>query len=153
MYRDFETRHRQALWKVINALYILSEQRDRDLELAQLYKQLKQRRSRSRTLWKKVLRFILQGRTDGYCDLDLFLVPFFMPSPSPVDMRPWYPGSGDPQKNIPNLISALTSLDSSEPWRNQFRSRVENHPGSSIARLSGKFFSEVVHSDPDSSFS
>ena len=61
MYRDVETRHRQALWEVIHALYLLIEQRDRDLELAQLYKQLKQRRSRFRTLWKKVLRFILQG--------------------------------------------------------------------------------------------
>ena len=86
-----------------------------------------------------MLRFILQGMIDGNCDLDLFLDPFFMHFPSPVEMRPWYPGSGDPQKNILNLISVLTRLDSSEPCRDQFRSRIEDHPGSSIARLSNLF--------------
>ena len=91
---------------------------------------------------KTVLSFILQGIIEGHCDLDLFLDRFFMHLPSPIEMRPWYPGLRDPQKNIPNLISALTRLDSSEPWRIQFRSRIEDHPRSSIARLSGKSFSK-----------
>ena len=87
-----------------------------------------------------MLRFILQGMIDGKCDLDLFPDTFFMHLPSPVEMRPWYPGLGEYQKNIPNLISALKRMDSAEPWRNQFRSRIEDLPGSSIARLFGKFF-------------
>ena len=37
MYRDFETRHRQALWEATHALYLPIEQCDRDLELVQLY--------------------------------------------------------------------------------------------------------------------
>ena len=86
---------------------------------------------------KKLLRFILQGMIDVHCDLELLLDPFFMHLPSPVETRPWYQGLGDTQKNVINLISALARLDSAEPWRNQFRSRIENHPGSSIARLSG----------------
>ena len=104
MYRDFETRHRQALWEATHALYLPIEQRDRDPELAQLYKQRKQRRSRYKPRCKKVLSFILQGMIDGHCDLELFLDRFFMHFPSPVEMSPWYLGLGDPQKNIPNLI-------------------------------------------------
>ena len=77
---------------------------------------------------------------DGHCDLDLLLNPFFMPLPSPVEMRPCYPGLVDSQKNVFNLISALARLDTAESWRNQFRFRKEDHPGSSIARLSGKHF-------------
>ena len=87
-----------------------------------------------------VLSFINQVMSEGQCDMDLFLDLFFMHFPSPVEMRPWYPGLCDPQKNIPNLISALTRLNSSESCRNQFRPRIEDHPWSSIARLSGKFF-------------
>ena len=64
-----------------------------------------------------MLRFILQGMIDGHCDLDLLLDPFFMHLPSSVKMRPWYPGLGDPQKNTPNLISALARLDPAEPLR------------------------------------
>ena len=87
-----------------------------------------------------MLRFILQGMIDGHCDLDLLLDPFFMHFPSLTEMRPWFPGYGDPQKNIPNLVTALARLDKAEPWRNQFRSRIADHPGSSIARISGKYF-------------
>ena len=51
---------------------------------------------------------------------------------------------GDSQKNIPSLIPTLKRLDSTEPWRNQFRFRFEDYPRSSIARLASKFF----HSSP-----
>ena len=71
-------------------------------------------RTRSGPRWKTALRFILQGMIDGHCDLDLFLYPFFMHLPSLVEMCPWYPGLGDSQKNIANLISALTRLDPAE---------------------------------------
>ena len=46
-YRDFETRHRQALWEATHTIYFPDEQRDRDPELAQIYQQRKQRRSLS----------------------------------------------------------------------------------------------------------
>ena len=88
MYREFETRYRQALWEATHALYLPVEQRDRCPDLAQLYEQRKQRRSRSGPRWKKALRFILQEMIDGHCDMDLFLDPFFMQIPSPVEMRP-----------------------------------------------------------------
>lgn len=140
LYLVFEARHRQALWEASHALFLSLDQRERDPDLALLYIQRKQRRSRSGPRWKSVLRFILQGMIDGHCDLDLLLDPFFMHFPSLTEMRPWFPGYGDPQKNIPNLVTALARLDKAEPWRNQFRSRIADHPGSSIARISGKYF-------------
>ena len=97
-YRDFETRYRQALWEATHAIYLPAEQRDRDPKLARIYQQRKQRRSLSVPRWEIILRFILQGMIDGHFDLDLFLDPFFMHLPSPVEMRPWYPwypGLGD----------------------------------------------------------
>ena len=97
-YRDFETRHRQDLWEATHAIYLPAEQRDRDRKLAWIYQQCKQRRSRCRPRWKTVLRFILRGMIHGHCDLDLFLDSFFMHLPSPVEMRPWYPGLGDSPK-------------------------------------------------------
>ena len=140
VYSDFENRHRQALWEATHAIYLPVEQRERDPELVRIYQQRKQQRSRSGPRWKTVLQFILQGMINGYCDLDLFLDPFFMHFPSPVEMRRWYPGLGFSKKNIPNLILALTRLHSAEPWRNQFQSRIEDHPGSSIDCLSSKLF-------------
>ena len=62
--------------------------------------------------------------------------------PSPVATRPWYPGLGDLQNIIINLISALDRLNIAEPWPIHFRSRIEDYPGSSIDRLSGQFFSK-----------
>uniref|UniRef100_A0AAV1U8Q9 Uncharacterized protein n=1 Tax=Peronospora matthiolae TaxID=2874970 RepID=A0AAV1U8Q9_9STRA len=44
-YRDFKTRHLQALWEATHAIYLPAEQRDRDPELAQIYQQRQQRRS------------------------------------------------------------------------------------------------------------
>ena len=38
VYRDFETRHRQAMWEATYAIYLPVEQRDRDQELVQLYR-------------------------------------------------------------------------------------------------------------------
>ena len=84
-----------------HAIYLLVEQRNRDPKLARMYQQRKQRRSRSGSRWKTVLRFILQGMVDGHYDLDLFLDPIFMHLPSPVEMRPWYPGLDGSPKTFP----------------------------------------------------
>ena len=115
---DFKTRHRQALVEETNAIYLPVEQRDRDPKLARIYQQRKQRQSRSGPRWKTVLHFILQRMIDGHWDLDLCLDLFFMHLPSPAEMRPWYPGLVDSPKTIPNLVSALTRLETAEPWRN-----------------------------------
>ena len=85
-----------------------------------------------------ILRFILNGMIAGHCDLDILLDPFFLHFPSHMEVSPWYPGLRE--KSILNLISALPLLDAAEPWRTQYRSSIADHPGSSIARLQGKFF-------------
>ena len=87
-----------------------------------------------------VLCFVLQGVLHGHCDLDVLLHPFFMHLSSQVEIRPLYPGLGDPRKNIPNRILALARLDSAKRWRNQYQSRGEDCSGLSIARLSGTLF-------------
>ena len=92
MYRDFETRHRQALWNATHAIYLPVDKRDRDPELAHLRKQRKQRTLRSGPWWKKVFRYILQGMIGGDCNLNLFLDFIFMHLPSLAELRPYYPG-------------------------------------------------------------
>ena len=87
-----------------------------------------------------MLRYILQGMIHGHCDLDVLLDPFFMHLPSQLEIRPLYPGLGDPRKNIPSRIIALARLGSAKRWRNQFQSRIEDRSGSSIARLFAKLF-------------
>ena len=140
IYLEYEDRHRQALWEAIHFLYISRELRKEYPELAQFCQQRKQRRSRSGPRWKTILRVILQGMIEGHCDLDILLDPYFLHFPVYAEVRPWYPGLDCKQKNIPNLITALSLLDSAEPWRNQYRSSIADHPGSSLARLSSKFF-------------
>ena len=77
---------------------------------------------------------------DGHCDLDILLDPFFMHFPGYLEVPPWFPDLGSPKKNLPNLAIALDMLDTDKPWRNQYQSSIAAHPGSSIARLTGKFF-------------
>ena len=44
--------------------------------------------------------------------------------------------------NTPNMASALSLLECAEPGRNQYRSSLDMHHGSSIPRLTGKLFSQ-----------
>ena len=139
------------MWIATNAIYRSIEKRDRDPELSKLYKQRKQRRSISGPRWKNVMRFILQGMIDEDCYINLILDLIFMHLPSPVELRPWYPGFGDPQNSILNLISALTRLFhlnvgavSLDP-----ASRITQGRRSPAYRV---VFYEVVHSDPDRLF-
>ena len=97
------------------------------------------------------MRFILQGMIDEDCYINLILDLIFMHLPSPVELRPWYPGFGDPQNSILNLISALTRLFhlnvgavSLDP-----ASRITQGRRSPAYRV---VFYEVVHSDPDRLF-
>ena len=140
-YYDFEDRHRQALWEASHFLPISIPQRRSDLDLATFAKERNRRRSRSGPKWKIVLRTILQGIIVGYCDLDILLDPIFLHFPRPKEAKTWYPGSSAGRADIPNLVTALSVDDEAEPWRNQFRSSISDHPGSSIPRLAGKFVS------------
>ena len=85
----------------------------------------------------------LEGMIEGHCDLEILLDTFFLHFSSFKEVSPWYPGLGCKPKGIPHLISALPLLDAAEPWRPQYRSSIADHPGSSIARLPGKFFSTL----------
>ena len=139
LYREFEDRDRQVLWEAAHVLPISREQRDRDPALEIFARERKQRRSRSGPRWKGILKFILQGMIEGHCDLDIFLDPFFMHFPRSNEQRMWYPGLGNKRPNLPNLATALYQTDAAEPWRNQYRAAIAQHPGSSHPRLTGKF--------------
>ena len=138
-FRAFEDRHRQELWKSTHAIPISSRQRQADPELATFCQARWQHRSRSGTRWNTVLRFIFQGMIDGYCYLDILLDPFFSQIPAPVEKRLWHFGLEFKTTKIPNLITALSLADFAEPWRKQGRFKIAKHPGSSIARIVGKF--------------
>ena len=84
---------------------------------------------------------------DGHCALNLFLNPFFMHLPSPVEMRPWYPGLGDSQKNILKLISALAIWIQLNPGATRFDPASRIIPGRRLIACSVYIF-EVVRSDP-----
>ena len=139
-YRAFKDRHRQALLKSTHLTSISSRQRKADPELAEFCEARRQRRSRSGHSSKFVLRFILQGMIDGYCDLDILLDPLFSHFPASSEKILWCPGLECKTTKIPNLMTALSLADSVEPWRNLYRSAIAKHPGSLITRISGKFF-------------
>ena len=68
----------------------------------------------------------LQGMMEGHCDLDILLDPFFLHFPASSEKRIGYPGLGCKTTKIPNLITAYLLADSAEPWRNQYRPRLQN---------------------------
>ena len=76
---------------------------------------------------------------EGYCDLVILLEPVFLHLPRLTEKQFWYPGLGTRKTNIPNLASALLLTNSAEPWRNQYRDAIADHPGMSIPLLAGKF--------------
>jgi hypothetical protein len=139
LYYTFEDRYIQTLWESTHTLPISTADRVSDPGLALYCDQRKQRRSRSGPPWKTVLRFILRGMIDGHCDIDILLDPVFLHLPRVAEKQFWYPGLGTRKTNIPNLASALLLTDSAEPWRNQYRAAIADHPGMSIPRLAGKF--------------
>ena len=139
-YRAYEDRPRQTLWESTHVLPISSRQRQENPALAEFCEARRQRRSRSGHSSKFVLRFILQGMIDGYCDLDILLDPLFSHFPASSEKILWYPGLECKTTKIPNLMTALSLADSVEPWRNLYRSAIAKHPGSLITRISGKFF-------------
>ena len=139
IYRDFETRDLQAIWESTHRFPISNDQRQSDPRLDDFYRKRQQRRSHAGPRWKNVISFILQGMIGGLCDLDILLDPVFLHLPQRHDHRMWYPGLDNQSANPPDLTTAMTTTDAAEPWRIQFRSTIQNHPGSNIIRLRKKF--------------
>ncbi|KAL3659433.1 hypothetical protein V7S43_015704 [Phytophthora oleae] len=81
----------------------------------------------------------MSGLKDGECDLDLLLDPYFLHFPVRGEQVQWYLGLGERQRPA-DLIAALRIVDAADPWRNQYRSDVADHPGSRLARLDRKFY-------------
>ena len=133
IYLVLEDRHRQALWNRF-IKYIYPTNNGDAIQNWRILQNLKQRRLRPGRSWKTVLRFILRGMVLGHCDLDILLDPFFLHLPLTTEIKLWYPCLECKQKNIPNFLSALSKLDSTEPWRNQYRASIADHPGSLIPR-------------------
>lgn len=149
-YTSFEDDHVQTLWESTHHFTITAEMCRASPYLDQFNRERKQRRSRAGTRWKKIMEIILQGMTQGHCDLDLFLDPFLLHFPRKnAEAGTWYPGLG--ARVAPaDLLDALTLTDASDPWRNQFRDDPQAHPGLQVARLDGKFRLVAAFSDDSS---
>ncbi|KAG1695475.1 hypothetical protein DVH05_019631 [Phytophthora capsici] len=147
-YSAFEEEELQTFWESTHHFTITSQMRQHSSNLDQLCIDRKQRRSRAGPKWKKILAIILRGIVRGHCDIDLFLDPFILHFPRKSEQGTWYPGLG--ARNAPtDLLAALALVDVSEPWRNQFRSNPQDHPGLRVARLDGKFRRVVASSDSE----
>lgn len=120
-YTTFEQDHLQALWEATHHFTLTSEMRRASPYLDRLNHDRKQRRSRAGPRWKKALEIALQGMIAGHCDLDLFLDPFILHFPRRnAEQSAWCPGLGA-RVRPSDLLEALALTDTSDPWRNQFR--------------------------------
>jgi hypothetical protein len=138
MYLAFESAFHQVYWEATHKLPITKEMRRTHSYLASLSHERKQRRSHVGPRWKTLLKHILAGIVAGECDLDFFLDPFFLHFPRLTEQSFWYPGLG--MNRAPaNLDAALTAVDLADPWRNQFRKNLADHPGNGVVRLDNKF--------------
>ncbi|GMF30046.1 unnamed protein product [Phytophthora fragariaefolia] len=137
-YSLFESDYQQALWEATHAFPISSRLGRENPSFAELAGGRKQRRSRLGARWKSFLRYMLRGIIAGHCDLDIFLDSFFLHFPHAGAKRTWYPGLGHSPAPR-DLLMALRAIDIAEPWRNQFRGCIQNHPAAQVARLADKF--------------
>ncbi|OWZ16561.1 putative mitochondrial protein, partial [Phytophthora megakarya] len=88
-----------------------------DPYLALFVVERKNRRSHAGARWKQILQLFLIAMREGWCDLDLFLDPYFLHFPKRTDEVAWYPGIearsanlADPQlhhRESAGLIEAL----------------------------------------------
>ncbi|OWZ00581.1 hypothetical protein PHMEG_00028193 [Phytophthora megakarya] len=103
-----------------------------------VYVERKQRRSRFGVAWKSFLKIVLLSIVAGDCDLDILLDPVVLHFPRPGERSKWYPGLHYTPRPA-NLFQALRYADRQDPWRNQYRHAIEDHPSSQLPRLEGKF--------------
>ncbi|OWZ01751.1 hypothetical protein PHMEG_00026803, partial [Phytophthora megakarya] len=117
---ELQTRHRQAAWESTHSFPISEPQR----------------RSRFGAAWKSFLKFVLLSIVAGHCDLDILLDPVFLHFPRPGERSKWHPDLHCILRPA-NLFQALRDADPQDPWRNQYRHAIEDHPGSQFPRLEG----------------
>ncbi|OWZ00704.1 hypothetical protein PHMEG_00028048 [Phytophthora megakarya] len=68
----------------------------------------------------------------------MFLDPYFLHFTRREETSVCYPGLGcDTQPT--NLFQVLRDVDAAETSRNQYRAQIQDHPGSQLPRLPGKF--------------
>ncbi|OWZ01022.1 hypothetical protein PHMEG_00027668 [Phytophthora megakarya] len=132
---ELQTKHRQAAWESTHSFPISEDLRRAVKYFAILYAERRQRRSRFGAAWKSFLKFVLLCIVAGHCDL---LDPVFLHFPRPGKRSKWYSGLHCTPRPA-NLFQALRDVDRQDPWRNQYRHAIENHPGSQLPRLEGKF--------------
>ncbi|OWY90614.1 hypothetical protein PHMEG_00041181, partial [Phytophthora megakarya] len=127
-----------AAWESTHSFPISEDLRRVVKYFANLYVERRQRRSRFGAAWKSFLKFVLLCIVAGHCDLDILLDPVFLHFPRPGERSKWYPGLHCTSRPA-NLFQALRDVDRQDPWRNQYRHAIEDHPGSQLPRLDGKF--------------
>ncbi|OWZ02947.1 hypothetical protein PHMEG_00025405 [Phytophthora megakarya] len=135
---ELQTKHRQAAWESTHSFPISEDLRRAVTYFAILYAEGRQRWSRFGAAWKSFLKFVLLCIVAGHCDLDILLDRVFLHFPRPGECSKWYPGLHCTPRPA-NLFQALRDVDRQDPWRNQYRHAIEDHPGSQLPRLEGKF--------------
>ncbi|GMF22414.1 unnamed protein product [Phytophthora fragariaefolia] len=138
LYVAFEGESLQAYWDATHKLPISKAMKADDPFMAQFWLDRKQRRSRLGPKWQTLLKHLLAGMVAGHCDLDLLLDPFFLHLPRTSEHGFWYPGLGASRAPA-DLVQALSIVDAANPWRNQYRTNPNDHPGYHIVRLDGNF--------------
>ncbi|KAG1704265.1 hypothetical protein DVH05_006274 [Phytophthora capsici] len=138
-YEDFEEASRQVFWETTHKLPITPAMCAAEPFLEQYRNDRRVRRMRAGPRWKRLLKHLMAGLKSGECDLDLLLDPYFLHFPARGEQVCWYPGQGERQCPA-DLLAALEIVDRADPWRNQHRANIADHPGSRLARLDRKFF-------------
>eukprot|EP00644_Phytophthora_capsici_P010195 jgi/Phyca11/18887/fgenesh1_pg.PHYCAscaffold_41_\ len=138
-YEDFEETSRQVFWETTHKLPITSAMCAAEPFLEQYRKDCRVRRMRAGPRWKRLLKHLMAGLKSGECGLDLLLDPYFLHFPARGEQVCWYPGQGERQRPA-DLLAALQIVDRDDPWRNQHRENIADHPGSRLTRLDRKFF-------------
>eukprot|EP00644_Phytophthora_capsici_P001910 jgi/Phyca11/15643/fgenesh1_pg.PHYCAscaffold_14_\ len=138
-YEDFEEASRQVFWETTHKLPITPAMCAAEPFLEQYRNDCRVRRMRAGPRWKRLLKHLMAGLKSSECDLDLLLDPYFLHFPARGEQVCWYPGQGERQCPA-DLLAALEIVDRADPWRNQHRANIADHPGSRLARLDRKFF-------------
>ena len=76
-YKQFEDDHGQEIWEATHCLRISKDQASSTTFLASYFNARKKRRGRATRAWRDVIGLIFTRMSDGRCDLDILLDPFF----------------------------------------------------------------------------
>ncbi|KAG4235168.1 hypothetical protein PC116_g16688 [Phytophthora cactorum] len=121
-YRQFETKHRMALWEGTHKFPIPRPKIAKSAWLADFNKKRGNRRSHAGADWKKILVIFILTMQMGWCDLDLLLDPFFL-----HDKVIWFPE--DVQVKIEPGEEATSEVGSTTTQLNEARSADRRSAG------------------------